>query len=419
MASASENRLPLLCELGWHRPRPLARWNNGYYFTKCSRCGCDLVRTTYGGWQEPQGFRVVWQAHAPANSNAAAGLVREREEREEAASSELPIQEVLRHLQSGDAEAVGEDHTEEVLPAEADEEPAPPTDDYSEEPIENAEPVAEEAEPVVEEAEPVAEEAGPADAAEASRAALSVVPDFMEDTRSWQVPPHTYVLRPPRGGPVHGYGHPPEERGPGAFSRLRTRVTEKMAERTRRPEEDRGPGLVERSKLRFADMMERFRSGTPQDAEESEPVVEIEPPAESEPVTEIEPVAESQPAPASEAYERLPREMHPALVMAIPIALLLVVLVGLVLWGKIGGQPVEANVQRAAPLSPDQGQPAFVTASVLNCRTSPSRQAELVAVLVRGDPVRLLARDGEWMSLAHEGGQCWALSRYFSIQAPM
>lgn len=410
MASASENRMPLLCELGWHRPRPLARWNNGYYFTKCSRCGCDLVRTTYGGWQEPQGFRVVWQAHAPANSNAAAGLVRERDE--EAASSELPIQEVLRHLQNGDAEAEPADKVEETLPAEVEEEPALPADDYSEEPIEKAEPVAEDA-------EPVAEETDPADAAEASRAALSVIPDFMEDTRSWQVPPHTYVIRPARGDPVHGYAYQPEERGPGAFSRLRTRVTEKMAERTRRSEEDSGPGLVERSKLRFADMMERFRSGTPQGAEESEPIADIEPVAESEPALESKPVAESEPIPESEAYERLPREMHPAFVMAIPIALLLVVLVGLVLWGRLGGQPVEANVQRAAPISPDQGQPAFVTASVLNCRTSPSRQAESVAVLVRGDPVRLLARDGEWMSLVHEGGQCWALSRYFSIQAPM
>ncbi len=57
--------MPLLCELGWHRPDQLARWNDGYYFSKCSRCGRDLVRTAYGSWQLPKGYRVVWQPKPP------------------------------------------------------------------------------------------------------------------------------------------------------------------------------------------------------------------------------------------------------------------------------------------------------------------------------------------------------------------
>jgi len=39
--------------------------------------------------------------------------------------------------------------------------------------------------------------------------------------------------------------------------------------------------------------------------------------------------------------------------------------------------------------------------------------------MMRGDVVRLLARDGEWVSLVYEGGQCWALFRYFSLDQPI
>ena len=52
----------LLCSLGLHVPKGSVRWNHGYYFTKCARCGRDLVRTAHGRWHVPQGQRVVWQA---------------------------------------------------------------------------------------------------------------------------------------------------------------------------------------------------------------------------------------------------------------------------------------------------------------------------------------------------------------------
>lgn len=65
MASAPQHEMPLLCELGWHKADPLARWNAGYYFSTCGRCGHDLVRTAYGGWRVPKGFKVVWQAQPP------------------------------------------------------------------------------------------------------------------------------------------------------------------------------------------------------------------------------------------------------------------------------------------------------------------------------------------------------------------
>ena len=98
--------------------------------------------------------------------------------------------------------------------------------------------------------------------------------------------------------------------------------------------------------------------------------------------------------------------MGAAFAIAIAIALLLVVLIGLTPWGKIGDQPMDSNIQHATPIGSNQGEAAFVTASVLNCRTAPAMEAESVAVLVRGDPVRLLARDEDWISLVHED---WAM----------
>jgi hypothetical protein len=52
----------LRCRLGWHAPLKGALWNQGYYFSRCGRCGVDLVRTTYSGWEAPRGQRVVWGA---------------------------------------------------------------------------------------------------------------------------------------------------------------------------------------------------------------------------------------------------------------------------------------------------------------------------------------------------------------------
>lgn len=56
----------LRCRIGWHRPRAGGRWHHGYCFTDCERCGRDMVRSAFGEWQVPKGFRVV------ANGDAAA-----------------------------------------------------------------------------------------------------------------------------------------------------------------------------------------------------------------------------------------------------------------------------------------------------------------------------------------------------------
>jgi hypothetical protein len=91
------------------------------------------------------------------------------------------------------------------------------------------------------------------------------------------------------------------------------------------------------------------------------------------------------------------------------------------------GEPVEVMNPPTHPRAPglasspasSGGKSAFVTASVLSCRSAPSRQARRVRNLGRGDAVDVLARDGEWVSVAHRGAQCWALSRFVAQQRPL
>lgn len=64
-------RSSLLCDLGRHKAGSLAHWNDGYYFSKCRRCGRDLVRTAFGRWTVPRGYRVVWTAEPPPRAKAA------------------------------------------------------------------------------------------------------------------------------------------------------------------------------------------------------------------------------------------------------------------------------------------------------------------------------------------------------------
>lgn len=54
--------MSLLCRYGFHRPESWEVWNQGYYFTRCGRCGADLIRTASGKWHVPKGRKVVWRA---------------------------------------------------------------------------------------------------------------------------------------------------------------------------------------------------------------------------------------------------------------------------------------------------------------------------------------------------------------------
>jgi len=154
-------------------------------------------------------------------------------------------------------------------------------------------------------------------------------------------------------------------------------------------EEERGPGPYNRVKARLTGLFERDRG-------------------------------EALPAPIEErdAPTIVSQNLRLALIAVAPIILVLLVL----LWaGREEGRAEggDDNAARSTGIGPSSGLPAFVTASALNCRAAPALEAESVEMLMRGDPVLLLARDGEWVSLVRESGQCWALLRYFSREQPI
>lgn len=143
--------LGLLCALRGHKPdAAIARWNRGHCFSRCRRCGRDLVRTAYGGWEVPKGYRIVWHpAPAQATGEPAPAAEAPRAEPAEAAALDAP------GFEPEPADAAAEEMTftdripvaEAVEAAEADEvapEPAEPILKPAETP---AEPVTAEAPP--------------------------------------------------------------------------------------------------------------------------------------------------------------------------------------------------------------------------------------------------------------------------------
>ena len=53
--------MSILCRLDMHRAVPSNIWNEGFYFSRCSDCGCDMIGRG-GKWQRvPRGYRVVWR----------------------------------------------------------------------------------------------------------------------------------------------------------------------------------------------------------------------------------------------------------------------------------------------------------------------------------------------------------------------
>ncbi|TMJ17977.1 MAG: hypothetical protein E6G94_00965 [Alphaproteobacteria bacterium] len=53
--------MSMLCRLGGHEAAEGEVWNQGYYFSRCRRCGRDMIRTG-AEWQVvPEGHRVVWK----------------------------------------------------------------------------------------------------------------------------------------------------------------------------------------------------------------------------------------------------------------------------------------------------------------------------------------------------------------------
>jgi hypothetical protein len=53
--------MSLLCLAGKHAVRPGGVWNQGLNFSRCRRCGRDMVRVEAKWQPAPRGFRIVWK----------------------------------------------------------------------------------------------------------------------------------------------------------------------------------------------------------------------------------------------------------------------------------------------------------------------------------------------------------------------
>jgi hypothetical protein len=53
--------MKILCHLARHRAVPSNIWNDGFYFSRCRSCGCEMIGKG-GNWQPvPRGYRIVWR----------------------------------------------------------------------------------------------------------------------------------------------------------------------------------------------------------------------------------------------------------------------------------------------------------------------------------------------------------------------
>ena len=54
--------MSLMCAIGCHEAAPREVYNCGYHFSRCRRCGRDMIRAGAAWSLVPQGHKVVWKA---------------------------------------------------------------------------------------------------------------------------------------------------------------------------------------------------------------------------------------------------------------------------------------------------------------------------------------------------------------------
>jgi hypothetical protein len=343
----------LLCSLGRHAPRAAPRWNDGYYFATCRRCGRDIVRTAYEGWHVPRGYRVVW-APAPPQDRPAVTLAAAPEpavlpeppapvatpETVPAPPAPAEPEAVASPVQAPDPEG---GRQPDALQADL----APPERKRRILPIEAV---------LARLREEKAPEAAPAQPAPPPASPNRPYWDFMEDGPQPEPPPAAPVptgLRQAVGADVE----PPTPRPPKPPRKPWLRQAVARTVRRLTPGEGNRPWVIAAAAFAIAASIAVL-------------VAVLSPPSRPEP-NEIR-IGDTQP-------------LFPA---------------------------------PAASSAPGQAD-AFVTASVLSCRDAPARQARRVRNLGRGDAVRILAREGDWVSIDHRGAQCWALARFVAAEKPL
>lgn len=463
---------PLLCELGRHKTDALAVWNDGYYFSQCARCGQDLVRTAFGRWTVPRGFRVVWAAQPPQATPPVHLVPEARAGDTSPGSVETPVvgtaaidaqaptvsaDDPVPHAEARrpiapvvDAEprkrmdpreAVGERSLRYLFPSvqDRDGEPAetavpavfvaPPTSEphvvveptmpVLEAPVPDEQPMPMSQNVSAEDASAPAAEEVEADAVPMSK---PLIPDFMDGGAPLEVP---YDL-------TTGRILPPEER-PGTLSDVevpkavvppapsRARVGERVrtAAMSARAFVDGGPSPTTTKRaaaIRSRAFVERHAGLVAATVFGAFVVVAA--------------TIDRSDAPAPVSYRPLVRDAEPARVPAIRPQR-----VATTSPTPVPRVPVAAPDPRpfaAAPETPPAAtrtpQPvaaleadptlgvATVTASILRCRAKPDNDSETVRKLTRGVSVQLVraAAGPGWVSVTQNGKRCWVSERYLS-----
>lgn len=372
----------LICRLGRHLPAALPRWNDGFYFATCARCGCNLVRTAFEPWHVPKGFRVVW-SNQPPQPRPEVALVRSG-----APTPGAPQPAAAAPLVAKDAAAPGPVAPDPLGPQAIAAEPA--------------ETVAASAAPI----EPPAASAQP-------RADLGDRPEG--DEPADPAPPAEAGLDPPLE--TIGHAAPPEP--------------PVGAPAPRRPSWD------------FMD--DEPGAAAPAGASPASAGLEAPPTGMAVPPLAAEPPWRWPDFRgfARRAEGLLERAPTPWQSLGLAALVVLFVTAGLYYFaqtrwpepagieappeGEAWSSPGSPGRQPGPSVQPSPGTPGairtdrailYVTASLLSCRSAPAEQGERLRNLSRGDEVELIARASPWASISYRGRQCWALERYLSPTQP-
>lgn len=434
-----------LCNLGWHRISLNVRWNRGYYFSRCERCGRDLIRTIYGRWHEPRGYRVVWQANAPSCPNPPPPSSGRR--------PSLPIQHVLDRLkydhegvaqrtsttlESGSLEAsasgAGEGQPGEARRTDLLEQHHGTSSGGLQQP----EPVLEPPAAIVQDQQrgshadagdhvPVASqvpgeaEGLPGDRGEptwpgrtpmqVSRPAATVP---AEQAPPGPLPGPPSAAKSPSGtDPVSATEQPPDS----AFSAT-SHAQDFMAG-------DEGESAWE-SLLNFPNPALAHKTAGPfgQAARRSGPA------RFDGLLGQVTRLAASARRNGPNRLRRFVRlnlkgaEIPPAtatlagLAGGAAVSILAGVFAISLLLAR-GSEHGTSSVPAINNLSPAVATTGYVSASLLNCRTAPAREAGVARRLGRGDEIDILANDSGWASIGIRRRQCWVQARYISLVRPL
>jgi hypothetical protein len=526
----------------------MVRWNDGYYFARCGRCRRDLVRTAYGGWHVPKGYRVVWQARPPEGARPihASAELRQSAVRAADPRMELPIQAVLRQLKERQQALAAAPEPDPAAPepeatvpepevmAPEPEVMAPAPEAIALEPEANApepaiasgpeaaephlpapEPDVElvpgaEPEPALLDSLPVSPE--PAAAETANTPSLDEQPDDAHQVSEEPLDEPETLLDPrdptdqapdPLEEPLQEFAEavedvggeadaglpdlPPEATTDDAIGSLAAepepfQAAEAVAEAVavavagepaaaldsaphippaddfmeEDPDRDvwaadpldfgepapappmpeplaRSPAMASPESIAAPEALAApvppVPAGLPLPPEPPAGPDEAPPPGDASPdapsplpaagvraLARPVPVRKAGPVAVPRRAGSFPRRVALPLILSCGALLLLVELAG---GGEDEVPPGSAPLPPATAPAAVQPSGAYVAARIMNCRSAPARQAGSVRKLARGEPVEIIAREGDWVSVSHRGRQCWAAARYLSTQQPL